>query len=802
MPPKNRSIEAFAVYNLKNERLPEDIPGLKLQPGQLRELLENLPAVMTDPGAIEVDCQQSIDQFLGETTFHLNVGVTDNVQIAIDYNEGVKGINETPYLLEQPTEAHKRSFVIDHPDFVNQWQDEYGNRYGVVTLKGNNFSNPMIIEHPNASTGYIPYGQQESYVIERVLKASDVMRSAGISTEYIVGLSLPKQLPWPVLRARDAEGDWQPALHEGHVMVGLDEYKRRLVNDRWMSLPESERTVESLMDLTEKFKEMMFYTTARAMDTEYRVLDMANYGMTKKVFEVFNLHYAKDFGVPELNPYKTEDVDIYFEQFLMPRLGANFAKLHTMGLAHGFANSMNLSAFGSIVDLDSVHGEALGLGDEPVTGRHKVADIVNTVSGVWQVCQNVRLHGREVDPNDMPKNSMMQFMIQYFNETIKRFDDKEEARKYLADLMMELEWLKLDTDYMAGQLKPFMQESAIACYFVFFHDVDMLKVKDEISDLISETIDRFNSEKRRSITKQLLKLVQEQKQEIMFMLQSDIAKQYMMGEDFDVITPLFVSMAPGAQLMKGELLEQIAKSLLKKTIGQAYKNKVHELNLSDEREISILWQFVQSVQQSRIFDAIGKVDEVAVRYSLVDLYMGDGKTLGYKVADSVLKERLRGNKTSTGVYGAQKGVSFAENELWVFSQGVPFYDIDDLVKDDIQVKIDYIRDAEGDDRIVRDGEALVVTVASEEGYHITQIVTDGKLLQMLADVNKPGQVELAFRDDDRPVYVLTVEEDSQGNKRVTKLIDAERFNEAAEYLFGLADLDRVENEELFSINDL
>lgn len=793
MPRKNRSIEAFAIYNLKNERLPEDVPGLKLQPGQLRGLLENLPVIMVDSDEVVVDCQQSIDQFLGETTWRLNVSDANSGQIEIDYNEGVEGINDTPYQLEQPTETHKRSYVIDHPDFADQWQDEYGNRYGAVTLKGNNFSNPKIIEHPNASTGYIPYGQQESYVIERVLKASDVMRKAGISTEYIIGLSQPKQLPWPALRKKDASGDWQPAQYDGHVMVGLDEYKRRLVHGKWMGLPESERTVPALIDLTEKFKDMQFYTTARAMDTEYRVSDMTNRDVAEKVFEVFNLHYAKDFDISELNLYKTEDIDAYFEQFLMPRLGMNFAKFHEMGLAHGFANSMNLSAFGSIVDLDSVHGEPLGLGDEPVTGKQKVADIVSVVSDVWEVCQNVRVQGREFDQDDMPKNCMMQFMIQYFNEAIKQFDDKEEARKYLADLMMELEWLKVDTNRMAGQLKPFMQESATACYFVFFHDTDMLRMKDDISDAITEAIGAFNSEEnKRRITKELLKLVREREQAIMCMLQSDITTQYVTGEDLDIVKLLFCSPSPRAMLMRADLEETIAQSLLKDTIQRIYKEKVIELGLHDAREVHILWQFVKSIQQAKIFEAIGRVNEVAGGYSLLALYMNNSKTLGYKIADNILKEK---QKKGTGIYGAEDGLSFAENELWIVNHNMPFYDIDDMVRDDIEVEAKYIESN------VKDGDMVVASIASkrEEGYHITQIVTDGKISQLLADKENTGKIELVFGVEDRPVYILVAETNEEGHQRVTKTIDSERFNEAAEYLFGMVDLNRVENGELFAV---
>lgn len=802
MAQKNRSIEAFAIYTLKDERLPEEIPGLKLRPGQLRELLENLPVQLVDPEE-QVDCQQSIDEFLGESTWRLTIG--EAKQLEIDYNEGLDGINESPYRLEQPTELHKRSFVIEHPDFLKSWNDEYGHRYAAVTLKGNNFANPKIIEHPNASTGYIPWGHQESFVMERVLKASRILREAGVSTEYIIGMAEPKRFPYPLLRQQGKDGDWAPTRVDSHVMLNVREHKYRMEQDLWSRLPEAERTIEARRKFADMFEDMTFYTTVRATDTEYRIADMTNKEALNDLFHGFNARYRKDYDLPRLDPNVTADVDKYFEEFLMPTIGVNFARLHQKGLAHGFANIQNITGYGSIVDLDSVHGEPLGLGDKPVTGHEKALDIANILGTVWLSYQNVRLGGREVNPDDVPDKYIMEFMMHYFNETISLFEDREEARQYLSNLLMELCRLKLDEKYMAAHLKPKMQEYAAGCFFAYFHNASMLATRDATRRQLEDAQDAFVSvETQLLIRRKFVEHVKADKEQLMFALQAEISAQYVQGEGLDIVKILFTSSTPAARLMRASIEEKIAKELLADIEQQLYTDKVKELNLMDMNEIHILWQFHESIYKDSIFRAIGKVDNLVREKVLLDLYMDNCATLGYTVAESVLESVPNSKDQKTGVYGAQKEISFAEDELWTFSYGVPFYDIDDLLKKDVEVETEYIHNPNEEESRLRT-ERGMVTIAIDgknQGYHLTQVVTDGKVSLIDLDNDKPDSLEFVFEEKNRPVYMLIVERNDKGHQRVTKLIDAEELVKALETFASFIDLDKAINEELFAVDDL
>lgn len=802
MTQKNRSIEAFAIYTLKDERLPEEIPGLKLRPGQLRELLENLPAQLVDPEEV-VDCQQSIDEFLGESRWRLTIG--EPQQLEIDYNEGLDGINESPYRLEQPTELHKRSFVIEHPDFLKSWNDEYGHRYAAVTLKGNNFANPKIIEHPNASTGYIPWGHQESFVMERVLKASRILREAGVSTEYIIGMAEPKRFPYPLLRQQGKNGDWAPTRFDSHVMLNVREHKRRMVQDLWSRLPEAGRTIEARKKFADMFEDMTFYTTVRATDTEYRIADMTNKEALNDLFHGFNARYRSAYDMPMLDANVTADVDKYFEDFLMPTIAINFARLHHKGLAHGFANVQNITGYGSIVDLDSVHGEPLGLGDEPVTGNEKALDIVNILGTVWSAYQNVRLGGREVNPDDVPDKYIMEFMMRYFNETISLFEDREEARQYLSNLLMELGCLKLDEKYMAAHLKPKMQEYAAGCFFAFFHKFSMLPARVEARQQLEDVQDAFGSaEMQLLVRRKFVEHVKADKNQLMIALQAEVTTQYAQGEDLDIVKILFGSSSPMARLMRANIEEKVAKELLSDIEQQLYTDKVKELGLSDMNEIHIMWQFYESLYKDSIYRAIGKVDDIVREKVLVDLYMDDCAKLGYTIAESVLESVPNSKDQKTGIFGAQKEISFAEGELWTFSYGVPFYDIDDLLKKGIEVETDYIHNPnEEESRLKTENGTVTITIEGKsQDYHLTQVVTDGKVSMIDLDNDKPYALEFAFEEKDRPVYMLFVERNDEGHQRVTKLIDAEELVKALGTFASFIDLDKAINEELFNVDDL
>jgi hypothetical protein len=184
-----------------------------------------------------------------------------------------------------------------------------------------------------------------------------------------LGLAEPKQYSLPTV----------DHLTDHHQMVPLSIYKDILVHRRWSSLPEAEQTAEKLVELRQSTARMTFYVSARAMDTSLRVGEFAvNTDNRAKLYDHVNKQYLPEGEAP-FDPDERLDSKRLLARVTAPRLGRNMARMHSLGLAHGFAGKMNLTALGSIVDLDSVHGEALGYNDEPITIKDVFHDILEVM---------------------------------------------------------------------------------------------------------------------------------------------------------------------------------------------------------------------------------------------------------------------------------------------------------------------------------------------------------------------------------------------------------------------------------------
>lgn len=388
----HRTIESFRIDAIKDVPLPSAIAGLPFQPDELRTLLEKCPAIFTDPGA---------DQDSLPFT-HPNRDVVDD------------------FYLQQPSTMHKRSFEIIKNGKSEMWADEYGNTYGALTLKGNNFSKPGIVEHPTASEGYIAYGLQESSIIERVLRASEVLRSRNIPTEYTIGVAEPKQYPWPLLGSQA----------DAYEMISLKEYKRRIVDNYWQDLPDQQQTPQALADLYAKFQDMTFYISLRATDTAYRLHDMSDRASRSKVFAIINEQGYLPEDCEPLNAASSKDIDRYLEQVFGPLSGRNYARLH-VDLSHGFAHGYNMSALGSIVDLDSIRGPAIGLGDEEISHKDRARDLMDVIAAIDGL-------GHINLTNDYISNASLAFVDSYISETIAQQDDLSAALDQLNDVFTTL----------------------------------------------------------------------------------------------------------------------------------------------------------------------------------------------------------------------------------------------------------------------------------------------------------------------------------------------------------------------------
>jgi hypothetical protein len=370
-----RPVESFIISEVKDEPLPSDIPGFAPGTEYINRLLSDCPFAFTHPAMV------------------------DSLPFSTPPTE------QPAWRLHQTSQRHQRSLEVRDPALPELWTDEFGNTYGNLNLKGNGFYHPTLFETTTASERVIAFGLQESNVIERVIKASQLMRAAGIGTEYILGLAEPKQYAVP-------DYDW---LTDQHTLVPLGLYKSILVNRYWGDLPEADRTAERLVELQRATGRMTFYVSARAMDTTLRLDEIEqtcdNHDTVSELFEHANKHYLPEGELGLTMDSRNDSVRRLLTTVTAPRLANNLLKLHCdLELAHRYPNAMNITALGSLVDLDSVHGEALGLGDEPITADDIVDDLVQVMQGISAADRLGRTHDEtpQMSPTDVLLDSYQQ----------------------------------------------------------------------------------------------------------------------------------------------------------------------------------------------------------------------------------------------------------------------------------------------------------------------------------------------------------------------------------------------------------
>ncbi len=258
------------------------------------------------------------------------------------------------------------------------WQDEYGNLFTALNTKGNNLTQPSVRLNGNSPSGYLIYGLQDSYATLRILKASRLLRREEIDTEVVVGLLEPTALP--------VEGK----------MITVEEYKQYLLRTVWeedaAEDPESSshRIPRSqLPELAKALFEARFFVSVRGLQINERLEDLERVlghedqmrSLFKTAFDFVNkneeLKAKRDKGYKpaRFDAESDEDIKSYLTEYLPKRVATNLARMHNLGLVHWFPHIGNISMVGSFYDLDTIRGEALEMGDEPVTEEIKRRDV-------------------------------------------------------------------------------------------------------------------------------------------------------------------------------------------------------------------------------------------------------------------------------------------------------------------------------------------------------------------------------------------------------------------------------------------
>jgi len=306
----------------------------------------------------DAELQQTIIEILSKPPVVVTFPEPNVTQLPFNGSYHHMSVGEKKYVVRQAGREHRRSFVIEHGELPETITDEYGNIFSSFTIKGGNLSSPGLIATATANHELIAYGLQEAYASRRILRASDILRKNGVGTEYVMAMSEPLNLPIP-----DTD-----KFTDEHELVGRNEYTRRIINQYWEGLDEEKRTLEALAELRKNHKKTAYMLTFRGMDSEFRLSEITN---DKNVFNKMLEHHGLDTDM---------SMEEFLKQVFVPTLATNLAKMHQAGLCHRYLNPINVTALGSIVDLDGVKGEPLGLGDEPITLEEMAYDLTYLIS--------------------------------------------------------------------------------------------------------------------------------------------------------------------------------------------------------------------------------------------------------------------------------------------------------------------------------------------------------------------------------------------------------------------------------------
>lgn len=291
---------------------------------------------------------------------------------------GVSGsINEeSPVELYKLSNRHGRSYelVVRGMEEIGAWGDQHGILFTAFSVKGNTLGNPYIYENRAMPLNFDTHGLQDAVLLERTVRASEVLRELGIEAEATTRIIEPLELPH--LGKLRSIPNFKDSLVK-HTMTRKAKNSTQIFLARYMPFLLDSAGREELARIRGFAKASEYRFSVRAMQVPERMWDLGEQPTRGALLQVIGraFGYANFYErlKSEENPEyeadyfdieKMDDIYRFFGTYVPTKVGRYFARMHMNGITHGFPHQGNISTVGSIYDLDSVSGEVLGMGDE------------------------------------------------------------------------------------------------------------------------------------------------------------------------------------------------------------------------------------------------------------------------------------------------------------------------------------------------------------------------------------------------------------------------------------------------------
>lgn len=269
------------------------------------------------------------------------------------------------------SDHHGRSVVDTAINSQVIWGDEYGTVFGAKDWKGASMQLVYVTKDQDSSSGLRVNGLKEKNGLDRIGKASVVLRKAGLPTEV------------PIQSRKVQE------IYYGDKFLSVDEWKDKTLkyyDTLAASWRKSGKEVNAQREEAFKAKaepylqNAEFYIIERDLQVAERLRDIEEVQteqdfvrMMDPVLRWFNaVIETRGSIIPDTEGARPcdinnpEDIKRYFGEWLPSQMGVYLGRLHKFGIAHGFPHGQNWSAVGTLYDLDSVHGKPIGDDLDPV----------------------------------------------------------------------------------------------------------------------------------------------------------------------------------------------------------------------------------------------------------------------------------------------------------------------------------------------------------------------------------------------------------------------------------------------------